>query len=124
MMSGYFLKAQDTKISTVEFIQILNENREEAMYYYNNNWVVLRQIATERQYIDSFSLIETEATEEQSFDIILITTYKNNDQYTVREERFQELIKEKGSLKLLNDKKPGEFRKSLFSTGPAKIVDR
>ena len=50
------------------------------------------------------------------FQIMLITTYPNQVQFDKREDYFQELIKEKGPLKLLNEKKPADFRKTFFST--------
>lgn len=35
--------AQDQKISTVDFVQVLNDNKEEAIFYYENNWLGLRK---------------------------------------------------------------------------------
>ncbi|MEM7108202.1 MAG: hypothetical protein AAF519_08245 [Bacteroidota bacterium] len=104
----------DTRISTIEFVQILDDNREEALFYYQNNWKVLREMAVKKGYIYSFELLEVEFTEDQPYHIILMTTFANKDQYEKREEHFQELIKAKGSLRLLNEKKPGEFRKNLY----------
>ena len=108
--------AQDnSKISTMDFVQILNENREEALYYFQNNWKALREMAISRGYIHSFDVLETPASADAPFELILITTYKNKEQYDAREEHFRELIDEKGELDLMNDKKPGEFRKTLFN---------
>lgn len=107
--------AQDQKISTIDFVQVLNDNKEEAIFYYENNWLGLRKMAIERGYIDSYEILETESTEEAPFHLILKTTYPNQNAFDQAEQRFQELIKEKGALQLLNDKKPGEFRKVLFS---------
>ncbi|MEO0901535.1 MAG: hypothetical protein AAFY00_05770, partial [Bacteroidota bacterium] len=108
--------AQDnSKISTMDFVQILNENREEALYYFQNNWKVLREMALKRDYIHSFDIFETPASENAPFELILVTTYKTDEQYDAREEHFRELIDEKGELDLMNDKKPDEFRKTLFN---------
>ncbi|MEM8569221.1 MAG: hypothetical protein AAGF85_22395, partial [Bacteroidota bacterium] len=96
------------------FVQILDDNREEALFYYQNNWKVLREMAVKKGYIDSFELLEVEFTEDQPYHIILMTTFTNKDQFEKREEHFEELIKAKGSLRLLNEKKPGEFRKNLY----------
>ena len=104
----------DTRISTIEFVQILDDNREEALFYYQNNWKVLREMAVKKSYIDSFGLLEVEFTEDQPYHIILMTTFANKDQFEKREEYFEELIKAKGPLRLLNEKKPGEFRKNLY----------
>ena len=107
------ISAQD-KISSIDFVQIQNDNKAEALYYYQNNWKVLRESAIEKGYIHSFQFLEVEPTEEAPFHIILITTYGNEAQYAKREEHFSELIEARGDLRLLNEKKPGEFRKILF----------
>jgi hypothetical protein len=105
---------KNTKISTIDFVQVLNKNKKEVLYYYKNNWEILRKMAVKKDYIHSFQLLKTIPTKEAPFSYILITTYKNKAQFDKREPHFQELIKAKGKLKLLNDKKPGEFRKVLF----------
>jgi hypothetical protein len=46
---------------------------------------------------------------------LLITTFTDQKQYDKREDYFAELIQKAGSLKLLNDKKPTEFRESWMS---------
>lgn len=105
----------DDKISTMDFVQIVNDNKKEAVFYYQNNWKVLREMALKKGFIDSFQMLETPASEAEPFHFILITTYANSEQYQLREERFDELIKEKGNLDLINEKKPNEFRKNLFN---------
>lgn len=105
----------NSKISTIDFVEILNGNREEAIFYFENNWKVLREMAIEKNQIDSYQLLEVESTSEAPFNLIMITTYKNKQQYDAREEHFQKLIAEKGELKLLNNKTPGEFRRSVYS---------
>jgi hypothetical protein len=105
---------QDERISTVDFVQIVDGNRAEAMFYYEHNWKVLRKMALEKQYIASYEIMETPYSEEAPFHLMLITTYSNQAQYELREAHFQELIKAKGKLELLNDKKPPAFRKNLY----------
>ena len=105
----------DDSITTIDFVQILNDNKEEAIYYYQHNWKVLREMAIQKNYIKSFQILETPDSEREPFQLMLITTYKNKIQYDLREDHFSELIKEKGELKLMNDKKPGDFRKTLFT---------
>ncbi len=106
---------ENTKISTIDFVQTVNNNTKELVYYYQNNWEVLRKMAIKKSYIDSYQFLETKPTAEAPFSFMLITTYKNKTQFDAREEHFQELIKAKGKLELLNTKKPGDFRKTLFS---------
>ncbi|WP_375558866.1 hypothetical protein ACE193_14120 [Bernardetia sp. OM2101] len=103
------------KLSTIDFVQIVNNNKEEAIFYYQKNWKVLREMALEKEYINSFELFLMDSSEDTPFEIMLITTYTNKIQYQKREEHFAEIMKLKGGLELLNDKKPNEFRKTLFS---------
>lgn len=105
----------DDRLTTIEFVEVVNNNKAEALFYFQNNWKVLRDKAIKKNYIHSYQLLETPASDDAPFQIMLVTTYQNKAQYDQREEHFQELIKESGSLKLLNNKKPVEFRKSLFS---------
>ncbi|WP_299121781.1 hypothetical protein [uncultured Winogradskyella sp.] len=107
------------KITTIETVAVLNNNKEEAIYYFQNNWKVLREKAVEKGYISSFSLMQTAYNEDTPFHIILVTTYDNKEQYEKREAHFAKLIKASGGLKLLNEKKPSEFRKSVFSIDAA-----
>ena len=115
LFTSVLVFAQDRKISTIDFVQILNDNKEEAIFYYENNWLKLREMAVERGYIDSYELISVDSTPEAPFDLVLMTIYADMDAYDNAEHNFGLLIKERGELKLLNAKKPGEFRKILFS---------
>ncbi len=106
---------KDIRISSVSFVEILNDNRAEALFYFQNNWKVLRDMAISKKHIESYQFMEVPTTDENSFDLILITTYENKEQYELREKNFKELIDKKGERKLMNDKKPEEFRKTLFT---------
>ena len=111
------------KITTIETVEILNNNTAEAIFYFQNNWKALRKKAIEKGYIYSYALMETSYNTETPFHIMLITTYANEEQYKNREKHFSELIKASGGLKLLNNKKPSEFRKSVYSIDSAKHID-
>lgn len=107
-------------VSTVDLVEVINGNLAEAEYYYQNNWQVLREQAMEKGYIQSYQLIMAEPTEELPVSIMLITTYKDTAQYDKAEENFGKLIEARGDLRLLNDKKPTEFRRMIYSKGPLK----
>lgn len=111
------------KITTIETVEILNGNEEEAVYYFQNNWKQLRIKAVEKGYIHSFQLLKTTFTEDTPFHLMLVTTYANEEQFNNREPHFSELIKASDGLKLLNDKEPSEFRKSVFSVERAKNIE-
>ncbi len=111
------------KITTIETVEILNDNREEAIFYFQNNWKQLRLNAIAKDYAHSFQVLETSYSDETPFHLLLITTYMDKAQYEARETHFEELIKASGGLKLLNEKKPSEFRKSVFSVEKAKHLE-
>mgnify|MGYP001627806757 CR=1 FL=1 len=106
------------EVSIIDFVKTIDNNNEEMIYYYENNWKILRDIALQRGYIHSYELMKTEPDSLADFDVILITRYKNEKQYQQGEERFQQIIKERnkeyGGVRLLNELKPGEFRKNVF----------
>ena len=83
------------EVSIFDFVKTVDNNKEELIYYYENNWKILRDIAKERDFIESYELLITEADSVADFDIILITRYKNETQYQQGEERFQQIIKER-----------------------------
>jgi len=112
-----------TGICTIDFIKIQNQHRAECIFYYENNWKVLRVQAIQKEYILSYQLLETPSTPDSPFHFILITTYANKQQYDKREKNFGELIEKRGELKLLNSKKPGEFRKVIFGKEPVKHLN-
>lgn len=112
----YRLKALNEKklkpepsYTTMDFVKILNGNRDEALFYYENNWKQLRKQALEKNYITSYQLLLSE--EDKDYDFILITEYGNQDQYDNKEKNFGKLIERQGGVKLLNDIPSSEFRK-------------
>lgn len=106
---------QNNKVSTIDFVQILDDNKMEVEYYYNNNWKVLREMAIKKGYIHSYQLLEVTYSDDAPFHLMLITTYLNHQQYDMREDHFTELIIERGPIKLMNNKEPDAFRKIIFS---------
>lgn len=103
-----------SSVIIMDFVKIKNDHIEEALYYYNNNWKILREKALERGFIKSYQMLQTKGDEKADFDLILVTEYANASQYESSEKNFEVLIQEKGALKLMNDLKPGEFRENLF----------
>ena len=104
---------QTKSISTIDYVQVLNENKSEVLFYYQNNWQQLRIKALEKGYIKSYQLLETIPTKETPYSFILITTYPNSEKHEASEINFQKLIEASDGLKLLNAKKPNEFRKVI-----------
>jgi len=103
-------------ILTMDFVQVKNGKHQEALYFYENNWKVYRDIALQKGYIQSYRLVTTAADSLANFDIILITEYADSTHLNASEERFQHIIKEvrPNGPKLLNNLKPADFRQNLF----------
>jgi len=108
------------RLSSIDFIAVLNNYHAEALYYYQNNWKALREAALKKGYIQSYNFIEIEPSEIAPYNFILITTYANSAQYEGREKHFNELIKASGGLKLLNTKEPKAFRQVVHGQDSAK----
>ncbi len=100
-------------LSTIDLVEILDGKEAEAVYFYKNNWKVLREIAVDKGYIDSFQLLKLDENSDQGYHLMLVTNYESEQQYNNREEYFQEIIEENGQPKLLNEKRPNEFRRTV-----------
>lgn len=106
--------AQSEVVTLFEAVKIKNEKRAEALYFYENNWKVLREKALEKGIIHSYEFVVVKPNEKADFDVILITRYKDQAQFEKSEENFRPLLETRGNVKLLNETKPDNFRKSVF----------
>ena len=106
----------EATITTIDFVKIKNNKRQETLYFYENNWKVYRDIALKKDYIKSYKLLTTSADTTANFDLLLITEYADSSQFKLNEERFQQIIKANrpDGPKLLNEIKPNDFRQNLF----------
>ncbi len=102
-------------VSSMDFVAVLNNNHAEALYYYQNNWAVMRERAQAHGYIESFQLLQTSADDDAPFHLILITSYPDIEHYENREANFQRIMDKMQGPSFLNDKRPGDFRQVLFS---------
>lgn len=110
------------QVSTIDFIKINQSYSKEALYFYQNNWQVLREQAVNKGYIDSFMLINVPATSQAPFDLMLITTYQDNAQFEMRENNFAELMSGSEGPKLLNNVLPEQFRTMVFNKTSTNVV--
>jgi hypothetical protein len=104
-------------VSQIDFVTIKDARKAEALYFYENNWKVYREMALKKGYIRSYNLLTTNADSPADFDIMLVTEYTDSTQYKGSETHFQQIIKElrPGGPKLLNELKPADFRINLYS---------
>ncbi|HCM75769.1 MAG TPA: hypothetical protein DIS90_05280 [Cytophagales bacterium] len=110
------VKAQSNKLYLmIDYVNIVDNNVDEAKYYYQNNWEAFRKAAQEAGYIHSYRLLVTQGQGE--FDIVLITAFANQEDLNNVESNFEKII---GSIRpggpiFLNNKKPNDFRKNEYS---------
>jgi hypothetical protein len=110
--------AQTRSITIIDFVKITEGKQKEALFFYENNWKVYRDIALQKEFIKSYKLFLTKADSTTTFDLILTTEYADSTQLKLSESRFQAIIREirpNGPM-LLNDLKPKDFRQNLFFT--------
>lgn len=103
-------------IALMDFVKIKDGKRDEALFFYNNNWKLYREAALKKGIIHSYELIEAKSETNSSFDLILITRYKDESQYKNSEKNFEPILKEirpNGAL-LKNELKPEDFRQNVF----------
>lgn len=103
-------------ILVIDFVKIKNNKQQEAIYYYENNWKVYREIAKKNGFVKSWQVLTTDPDSTANFDIMLITEYADSVQMALSEERFQKIIKNTSpnGPKLLNDLNPKDFRLNVF----------
>lgn len=103
-------------ISVLDFVAIKDNKRAEALYFYEYNWKVYRDIALQRGFIKSYQILLTTRDSVSHFDLILITEYRDSTQFNMSEENFQTIIRDTRPTgpKLLNELKPADFRTNLF----------
>lgn len=119
------VKKADETVVLMDFVKIKNGKRDEAMFFYENNWKIYREAALKQGIIQSFEIVEIAPNESNQFDLILITRYKNEEQHKNSEKNFEPILKEirpNGAL-LKNDLKPDDFRQNLFVTVGKPIIN-
>ena len=58
---------KNDKISTITFVEIVNNNYDETIYYFQNNWKILRDMALKKGYIYSYQIMEAPTKEGEEF---------------------------------------------------------
>lgn len=104
-------------LETIDFVKIKDGKRDEAIYFYENNWLFYRTEAVKRGVIDSYEMIDARSEKQAAFDLILITRYRGEEQFKNSEAAFAPIIKQltpNGPFLKFNSK-PDEFRELVSS---------
>ena len=105
------------QVAIMDFVKIKDGRRDEALFYYENNWKIYRDAAIKKGFIKSYELVEGDAVANSQFDLVLITRFANEEQFKNTETNFQPIIKQlrpTGPV-LKNDLKPDDFRQNVFA---------
>jgi len=94
----------------VEYVKVLNGYKEEALHFYNNNWLVFRKYAKKHGFIKGYEIKQVADTD---YDVILTTTYKDEQQEDSIEVHFKKWMSTQSGANLLNELAPNDFRKSV-----------
>lgn len=117
VLFSFTVKAQkNNSIITIDFVKMIEGKEKQALYFYENNWKVYREIALQKGFIKSYKMLFTNADSTADFQLMLITEYADSAQFKESENRFQVIIKETrpNGAALLDDNKPNDFRKNVF----------
>ncbi len=104
-------------IETIDLVKVKDGRRDDARYYYENNWRAYRAAAVKRGLIHSFDYVEIMSDKDSAFDLLLITRYQGEEQYNNRERIFESIIKElspNGPF-LRGASKPDDFRHVVYA---------
>jgi hypothetical protein len=124
--------SQAQTITVMDFVKVKEGHKAEALFFYEQNWKLYRDSALKKGYIHSYRL-EQVISDTAAFDLVLITEFRDSQQYINSEANFREIIatvRPAGPL-LLNKLQPAEFRKNQFVTisknqyrsYPAQVMD-
>lgn len=118
ILSSIMAMAQSSRsIILMDVVEVPVARRVEAIYYFENNWKLFREVAMEKGLIKSYRLMEVNHENSDHLELILTTEFSNETQLELVEENFEPIMKaaRPNGPVLLNEIKPGEFRKLVSS---------
>jgi hypothetical protein len=102
----------ENPVSVIDFVKIKNNHKAEAIYFYQNNWTIYREIALKKKQILSYQILQIKPDSTLDADLILTTVYKDSAQFKAGEAYFTSIIMDTrpNGPKLLDSLKPSDFR--------------
>lgn len=110
------LPALGQSVSVWELVQVKAGFKAEALYFYEHNWKLYREIALKKGFIQSYRLEQTADDSAGSCELLLITEYKDSTDYRQSETNFRGIlatVRPDGPV-LMNKFRPEEFRKTVL----------
>lgn len=112
----FSLSALGQSVTVWELVQVKAGFKGEALYFYEHNWKLYREIALKKGFIQSYRLDQSSPDSAGNCELLLVTEYKDSLAYRESENNFRGILTlaRPDGPRLLNKVKPDEFRKSVF----------
>lgn len=112
----FSMPALGQSVSVWELVQVKAGFKAEALFFYEHNWKLYREIALKKGFIQSYRLEQAATDSAGNCEFLLITEYKDSTAYQESETNFRSILamaRPDGPL-LMNKFRPDEFRKSVL----------
>lgn len=107
---------ENAGIWVIDLVKIKPGKEKEALYFYENNWLVFRKTAQEKGYIKSYQLLRSQKQDVQQFDLMLMTEFADSTSFKKMEENFRAVMEARtGGARFLNELRPKEFMEFVNS---------
>ena len=95
----------------IDYVKIKPGKEKEALYFYEQNWLVFREAAKKEGFIKSYQLINLKKQTNALFDLMLMTEFADSIQHKAMEENFLGVMRKvrPGGALFLNELRPKEF---------------
>lgn len=110
------INASGQSVTIWELVQVNPAFKKEALYYYEHNWKLYRDIARQKGFIQSYRLEQSITDSTGGLELMLITEYKDSIAFQQSENNFRGILTQArpdGPL-LLNKIQPADFRKIIL----------
>lgn len=110
----------------IDYIKFKPGKEKEALYFYEQNWLVFREAAKKEGFIKSFELVHIKNQDPRLFNLMLMTEFADSSSFKAMEKNFQKVMsraRPNGPL-FLNDLRPKQFMELVSSAEAVAILPK
>jgi ketosteroid isomerase-like protein len=109
--------AQGKGIWIMDFFKIKPGRRAEALFFFEQNWMIFREEALRLRHISDYRLLEMSGESEAPFNLILMTEYPDSASFHASEANFAPILRalRPDGPVMMNDLKREDIFESRFS---------
>lgn len=110
----------------IDYIKFKPGKEKEALYFYEQNWLVFREAAKKEGFIKSFELVHIKNQETPLFDLMLMTEFADSSYLKTMEGNFRKVMSRArpNGPSFLNDLRPKEFMEFVNSAEAVAILSK